>query len=83
LKAEFAIFDEKNVYYHCISNQYYAEFCMILCNMNIKYENKYKIIFYDLQKRNTVFLQYFSESREYLHFPINYAFIFMCFSNHV
>jgi len=56
---------------------------MILSNMNIKYENKYKIIFYDLQKRNTVFLQYFSESREYLHFPINYAFIFMCFSNHV
>lgn len=28
-KAAFAIFDVKNVYYHRISNQYYAKFCMI------------------------------------------------------
>lgn len=49
--------------------------------MNIKYENKYKIIFYELKKRKIVFLQLFSGSREYLHSLINYAFVFMYFSN--
>lgn len=41
------------------------------------------MIFYDLQKRKTVFLRYFSESHEYLHSPINYVFIFMYFINHI